>query len=131
MPLNAYLSLIADFSMPRNKSHDVFLLEQGTELSLISQSFFQPQPSVTVTHDTALHISKTIEKTSDNTCQKVSMKEKMDCMIRKLQQKLVSEGESCLPFYYYNVLPTMHSHFSICKDDQEAESIHSVRTNCT
>ena len=89
--------------------------------------FFQPQPSVTVTHDTSLFISKTIEKTSDETCQKVSMKDKMDCMMEKLQQKLVSEGKSCLPFYYYNVLPKLNSHFSICKDDQEAKSIHGVR----
>ena len=116
--------------MPRNKSYDVFLLEQGTQLSLISQNFFQPQPSLTVTHDTTLFLSKTIEKTSDDTCQKVSMKEKLDCMIEKLPEKLMSVGKSCLPFYYYNVLPTLHSHFSICNDDQEAESIHNVRTDC-
>ena len=117
--------------MPRNESYDVFLLEKGSKLSLIAHKFFQPQPSVTITHDTALYISKTIEKTTDYTCQKVSTKEKMECMIEKLQQKLLSEGISCLPFYYYNELPMLHSHFSICKDDQEAEYINWVRTNHT
>ena len=76
-----------------------------------------------------LFISKTIEKTSDNTCQKVSMKEKMDCMIRKLQQKLVSEGISCVPFYYYDIFPKLRSPFSYCNDDSEAEQVHHVRNN--
>ena len=113
--------------MPQNMSYDVFMLEQGTGLSLIAQKFFVPQPAVTVTHDASLFISKTIEKTSDDTCQMVSMREKMECMIEKLQHKLISEGKSCLPFYYYNVLPTFHSHFNRCKDDQDAKSIHVVR----
>ena len=51
--------------MPANRSYDVFLLERGTELTLISQShnLIHHQPTLTLTrHDTLLYISKTVHK---------------------------------------------------------------------
>ena len=113
--------------MPRNKSYDVFLLDRGIMLSLISQSFIQPQPTLTVSHDTQLFISKTIAKTSEKTCQDISIADKMNCIIDRIQDNLMSEGISCLPFYYYGVFPKLHSEFSHCKDDSDTEAFHNVR----
>ena len=115
--------------IPRNQSYDVFLLERGTKLSLISQSFIQSQPTLRVDHDTQLFISKTISKTSSKICQDISIAEKMDCIIKNLQEKLVSQGISCVPFYYYDIFPKLRSPFSYCNDDSEAEQVHHVRNN--
>ena len=113
--------------LPANRSIDVFLLGRGTKLSLISQSFIQPQPTLTVTHDSQLFISKTISKTSKKTCQEISISEKMDCITDKIEAKLLSGGLSCIPFYYYDVFPKLHSTFSQCKDDSVVEAFNYVR----
>ena len=115
--------------MPLNRSYDVFLLERGTKLSLISQSIVQPQPTLTVAQDTQLFISKTISKTRDKTCREITISEKMDCIIDKVQQNLISVGGNyCLPFYYYDLFPNLLSEFGQCKDDSIfALAIHDVR----
>ena len=112
--------------MPANRSYDVFLLQPGTKLSLISQSIIQPQPSLTITHDTQLFISKTIVKTSNKTCQEIAISEKMECIIDKIGEHLLSNGITCLPFYYHNVFTKLHSEFAQCKDDTAlTDTIHS------
>ena len=103
--------------MPAKSSYDVFLLGRGTELSLIAQSIIQPQPMITVAKNTQLFISKTIAKTSDKTCQDITISEKIDCITDKIKESLLSRGMSCLPFVYYNVFPKLHSELSKCKDD--------------
>ena len=114
--------------MPAHRSYDVFLLGPGTKLSLISQSIIQPQPTLTVAHDSAVFISKTVVKTTNQTCQKISISEKLDCIIDKIQETLPSMGISCLPFYYYDTFPKLHSEISQCKDDSVlGNEIHSVR----
>ena len=113
-----------------NRSYDVFLLERGTKLSLISQSIVQPQPSLTVTQDTQLFISKTIVKTSNKTCHNIAISEKMECIIGKIREHLLSDGITCLPFYYHNVFTKLHSEFALCKDDTaliDTMHIHTVR----
>ena len=112
--------------MPANRSYDVFLLGRGTKLDLISQSINQPQPSLTVTHDTQLFISKTIAKTSNKTCHDIAISEKMECIIDKIGEHLLSDGITCLPFYYHNVFTKLHSEFALCKDDAAlTDTIHS------
>ena len=111
--------------MPANRSYDV--LGHGTKLSLISQSIFQPQPFLTVTHDTQIFISKTISKTSNKTCHDIGISEKMECIIDKIVEHLLSIGITCLPFYYQNVFTKLHSKVSQCIDDTDAITVSSVR----
>ena len=120
------------FMMPTNRAFDVFLLEPGTKLSLISQSIVQPQPSLTISHDTQLFITKKITKTSDKTCQKITMSEKMDCIIDKIREDLLSNGITCLPFYYHSVFTKLHSEFSLCQDNttfRYTNKCNTVRNN--
>ena len=103
--------------MPAKRSIDVFLLERGTKLSLMSQSIIQPQPALTVAKDTQIFISKTIVKTSEKTCLNINISEKMNCIIDNIEEHILSQGISCLPFNYYKMFPKLHSNFSQCKDD--------------
>ena len=103
--------------MPANRSYDVFLLETGTELSLISTSFIQSQPSLTVAHDTQVFITKTITKTSDKQCTDITIAEKMNCIIDKVGKDLLSNGTICIPFYFYKILSRAHPEFYQCEDE--------------
>ena len=100
--------------MPANRSYDVFLLGRGTKLSLIS-------------HDTQIFISKTIAKTADKTCHEITISEKMECIIDKIGEHLLSIGMTCLPFYYQNLFTKLHSEFSHCIDDTDSRTVHEVR----
>ena len=113
--------------MPANRSYDVFLLGRGTKLSLISQSVTQPQPLLTVTHDTQIFISKTIAKTADKTCHEITISEKMECIIDKIGEHLLSIGITCLPFHYRNVFTKFHSEFSQCINDTDTMNVSTVR----
>ena len=106
--------------MSANRSYDVFLLEKGTKLTLISQSYnlLPHQPTLTLTrHDTLLFLSKTIHKVLDETCQNILASERMDCITEKVQEKNLSAGNFCLPFQYNVVFPKWHSKFPQCSDD--------------
>lgn len=114
--------------IPDNRTYDIFLLGNGTKLSLISQSIIQPQPALKVAHDTQLFMSKTIAKTSDETCQDVTISQKMNCIINKIEERLLSRGIPCIPFYYSDVFPKLRAKFGQCKDDFPSTSgIHQVR----
>ena len=115
-------SHLSVFTMPGNRSYDVFLLERGTKLTLISQSFnlMQHQPTLTLTrHDTLLYISKTVHKVLDETCQNIFASERMDCIIDKVQEKILLKGNFCLPFHYNNVFPKLHSKLPQCIDNAD------------
>ena len=106
--------------MPANRSYDVFLLERGTKLTLISQSYnlIQHQPSLTLTrHDTLLYVSKTVRKILDETCQNILSYEAMDCIIDIVEEKIMSQGNFCLPFQYKNVFAKLNLVFPQCIDD--------------
>ena len=121
--------------MPDNRTYNMFLLGNGTKLSLITQSIIQPQPAIKVSHDTQLFMSKTIAKTSDKTCQDITIAQKMDCLINKIEEKLLSIGIACLPFFYSDVFPKLRAKFGQCEDDSTIPStknlvpgdIHHVR----
>ena len=117
--------------MSANRSYDVFLLERGTKLTLISQSYnlIQHQPTLTLTrHDTLVYISKTVHKVLDETCQNILASERMDCIIDKVQEKNLSTGNFCLPFQYNNVFPKLHSAFPQCTDDKTL-SFQNIQVN--
>ena len=95
----------------------MFLLGRGSKLTLIVQNIIQPQPTLKVTHDTTLLISKTITKTSEKPCQDITISERIDCIINKTEEDLVSKGIPCLPFYYLDLFPTLNAKFSQYKDD--------------
>ena len=114
--------------MPANGSYDVFLLERGTELSLISQTFIQPQPTLTVTHDTQLFLTYSlIRKSADKICQKITASERMKCVIEKIQSKILTTGITCLPFQFNDVFPILYQKYPQCKNDSAlATTILSV-----
>ena len=116
------------FTVPAKRSYYVFLLEKGTELSLISQVITQPQPSFTLKHDTQLLISKTVRKTSDGLCQNISASQRMTCFRDKVEDKILSTKLSCLPFQYTHVFKSLNSKFPPCKDDPvlSAENINVI-----
>ena len=103
--------------MPANRSYDVFLLERGTELSLITQSFTQPQPTLTVTHDTQIFLSKTIKKVSERACQKITPSKRTECVIEKVKTQILKTEISCLPFQFSNVFPKLYYKFPECNNN--------------
>ena len=122
--------------MPANRSYDVFLLQPGTKLSLISQSFIEPQPTLKLSHDTQLFISKKIEKTSAKSCLDITMHVEMNCVMEKVKKELISREIACLPFYYWNVFPRLHGKLFQCQDDSDLATynmsdIHFVRNSST
>ena len=101
-------------------SFDVFLLEKGTKLTLIFQSYklIQHQPTVTLTrHDTNLYISKTVYQVLDDTCQDILAYERIDCIINEVQEKNLSTSDFCLPFQFHNVFPKLRLSFPSCMDN--------------
>ena len=101
---------------------NVYLLEKGTKLSLISQVITQPQPSFTLQYDTQLLISKTIQKTSEAKCQDISASQRMKCMLDQVENKIMSTELSCLPFQYKDVFTSLYSKFPPCKDDEDVST---------
>ena len=115
--------------MPQNGSYDVFLLERGTKLTLISQSYnlLQHQPSLTLTrHDTLLYISKTVHRVLDENCEPILASQRMDCIIDKVQERNLSTGNFCLPFQYDNIFPRLRADFPNCMDDH-GKSVTQIR----
>ena len=111
-----------------NRTYDVFLIRPGTKLSVITQQIIDPQPTLRVTHDTQVFISKTISVTTQKTCQYITISEEMDCIINKIEENLLSRGIPCLPFLYHNVFPRLLKNLSYCSDDFSSTSdIHMVR----
>ena len=123
--LNCSFSLSV-FELASNRSYDVFLLEPGTKLTLIATTFPNPQPSLTVAHDTQSFITKTITKISDKTCHAIPISEKMDCIIGRIGKDLLSRGSACLPFYFYAPFSKLHPEFSECKDDTDFNYVWDV-----
>ena len=122
------------FELTANRSYDVFLLEPGTKLTLIASSIIKPQPSLTITHDTQLFITKTITRTLDKTCHEITISEKMDCIIDNIGRDLLSNGSTCLPFYFHHVFSKFYPEFSECKDNTSLTyiwDIFTVRYNFT
>ena len=117
------------FNLPANISYDVFLLEEGTQLSLISQNFIQPQPTFTVTHDAQIFLSKTVSKISETTCQDITSSERMECVVDNIQTTILQTGISCLPFQFNNVFPKLYSKFSPCTNDS-ALAYKIVQVGC-
>ena len=102
------------------RSFDIFLLEKGTKLSLITQEFLRQQPSLTITHTTQLFMSLTITKISDTTCQKITASEQMKCLVDKLGKMLTEENVSCLPLQVYAIFDDMDTRLPLCQNDSNS-----------
>ena len=99
-------------------SFDIFVLEKGSKLSLITQEFVRSQPSLTITHTTQLFISLTITKISDDTCQKITADQQMECYIDKLQNRIIEEEAiSCLPLQIYNIFDESALDLPLCQNN--------------
>lgn len=110
----------SEFLMPQNRSFDVFLLEKGSELQLITQEFMRPQPSFTVTHGTQIFMSMSISKTSNKTCHNITSSEQMDCIIDKLYKRIQENNVSCLPPQVFYLLNELDSEFTLCDNGTES-----------
>ena len=103
-------------------SFDLFLLERGSKLSLITQEDLNPQPSFTITHATQLFMSLTITKISNSTCQKITASDQMKCFVDTIGKTILEdEAVSCLPFQIYDIFRGSNLDLPLCQDD-----IHSA-----
>ena len=113
-------------------SFDIFLLEKGSKLSLITQEFvLRPQPSFTITHTTQLFISLTITKISDDNCQRITTPQQMECYINKLRMRIIEEEDiSCLPPQIYNIFYESDLDLPLCQNNtNSAMSAYMVISN--
>ena len=110
----------SEFILPSNRSFDIFLLEKGTKLSLITQEFLRPQPSLTLTRTTQLFMSLTITKTSNSTCQKITASEQMDCIVKRLGKVIIEENVSCLPLQVHTIFDEVFFDLPLCQNDIES-----------
>ena len=110
--------------MPTTGSYDVYLLEKGTKFAMISQSFptFQPQPVLTINRVHDLFISKSVHQTKEENCQDISTSERIDCIVDQVQDKLMSEGNFCLPFQYNQFFPKLLTSFPQCTEESSSAS---------
>ena len=97
----------------------MFLLENGSKLSLITQEFIRSQPSFTVTHDTQIFMSMSLTKISNSTCQKITAAEEMNCVIDKAHKIILESNISCVPIHLYNIFNVLER-FPLCKNDVES-----------
>ena len=113
--------------MPGNISYDIFLLEKGTKLTLISQSYnlIQQQPSLTLArHDTLLYLSKTVHKSLDKTCKNILASDLMDCIIDTIQDSNITMEENfCLPYQYNKVFPKFQTTVPQCTNNLTLSSM--------
>ena len=114
--------------MPTIGSYDVYLLEKGTKFTLVSQSFssFPSQPTLTINRVHELFISKSVHQTMEDNCQDISSSERIDCIVDKVQDKLMLEGNFCLPFQYNQFFPRLLTSFPQCTEDTSSASTVSV-----
>ena len=110
----------SEFVLPLNRTYDVFLLEKGSKLSLVTQEFLtRPQPSFTLDHSTQLFISFTITKISNENCQKITASQQMKCIVEKLG-KAIQKEVSCLPPQVYTILNEVDFEMPLCKNDTDS-----------
>ena len=110
----------SEFVLPLNRTYDVFLLEKGSKLSLVTQEFLtRPQPSFTLDHSTQLFISFTITKISNKNCQKITASQQMKCIVEKLG-KAIQKEVSCLPPQVYTILNELDFEMPLCKNDTDS-----------
>ena len=110
--------------MSTTGSYDVYLLEKGTKFALISQSFatFQSQPALTINRVHDIFISKSVHRTMEENCQDISTSERIDCIVDKVQDELMSEGNFCLPFQYNQFFPRLLTTFPQCPEESSSSS---------
>ena len=102
-------------------SCDIFVLEKGSKLSLITQEFVRSQPSLTITHTTQLFISLTITKISDDICQKITAAQQMECYINILHNRIIEEDAiSCLPLQIYNIFNESALDLPLCQNNSDS-----------
>ena len=110
--------------MSTTGSYHVYLLEKGTKFALISQSFsaFQSHPALTINRVHDLFISKSVHQTMEENCQYISISERIDCIVDIVQDKLMSEGNFCLPFQYNQFFPRLLTTFPTCTEETSSAS---------
>ena len=109
--------------MPQNRTFDVFLLEDGTELELVTQNFVRLQPTITMTSDVVVTLSMAILKIADNTCKDISAKTLSKCIIAKMEESLPPQGINCLPFPFHGLFSGWQKEYPLCTDESEAAGL--------
>ena len=114
------LSFITEFQVPLERSYHVFLLEDGTEFSLITQLFMEIQPNLILTSDTLMYLSNRIKRINEENCEQITARELSECIMGKVQDKIPSLNLSCLPLQVHSMFPALHKIYSQCENETEA-----------
>ena len=107
--------------MPINRSFHVFILEDGEDLSLVTQVFRNAKPSLIVTSDTLIYLSHTITKiSSSQNCEQITARQLHQCIKEKVKEKLSLLNMKCLPFIVQGVFPDLQAKYPQCENETEA-----------
>ena len=64
-----------------------------------------------------MFISKSVHQSMEENCQDISTSERIGCIIDRVQEKLKSEENICLPFQYNQFFPELLSSIPQCTQD--------------
>ena len=107
--------------MPINRSFHVFILEEGEDLSLVTQVFRNAKPSLIVTSDTLIYLSHTITKiSSSQDCEQITARQLQQCIREKVKEKLSLLSMKCLPFIVQGVFPDLQAKYPQCENETKA-----------
>ena len=71
-----------------------------------------------------MFISKSVHQSMEENCQDISTSERIACIIDRVQEKLKSEDNFCLPFQYNQFFPELLSSIPQCT--QEMASAYDI-----
>ena len=106
--------------MPMDRSYHVFLLEDGEDLSLVTQIFVTVQPSLIVTSDTLIYISNRITRISGQDCEQITAEQLQQCIMGIVEDKIMSLNISCLSFQVQSLFPGLRKLYPQCENETEA-----------
>ena len=106
--------------MPKDRSYNVFLLEDGESFSLVTQVFVEIQPSLIVASDALMYLSSTLTKISDPECKPITAAELQHCIMETLKDQLPSLNITCLPFQLESLYPVLLDTYPSCQNETEA-----------
>ena len=105
--------------MPMDRSYHVLLLEDGEDLSLVTQISVTIQPSLIVTSDTLIYLTTRITRTSGQDCENITAEQIQQCIMGRVQDKIPSLNISCLPFQVQSLFPGLRELYPQCENETE------------
>ena len=107
--------------MPTNRSYHVFILEDGEDLSLVTQVFRNAKPSLIVTSDTLIYLSHTITRiSSSQNCEHISARQLQQCIMERVKKDFSLLNITCLPFIVQRLFPDLQAQYPQCENETKA-----------